>query len=269
MAEKSSHEKWHQMVEALCIERAHFDNVRLAADFCILAGNTHQAAFDAALKNLGNWRKGQHIPHRRNFLLLTQLLLTDTNSEVRSVWERLYQEARQRSGTDPNDPNGDDTPTDMIAKAGPPINSSTTARFIHPPVIAALVASCLFGIALGFGATHALGWGPAAPVVVPGSDIEWRSSVVLRPNDSIVIHGKRGDKCGEQPPPWDVVQTELPKSELGRFADGGLGWRTSRSCGGRTPARAIVFTAATPGEENFTLYGDPIRIRVLPSEGGT
>ena len=94
-----------------------------------------------------------------------------------------------------------------------------------------------------------------------GQRVYWRELSELKVGDSVVIHAKRG-RCGEQPPSWEQVFEYLPESLTGIWSDGGVGYRVSRSCGGATPARAVVFTATRPGEERFMLYEDPITIRV-------
>ena len=101
------------------------------------------------------------------------------------------------------------------------------------------------------------------PVVIDmtGERIYWRELSEVAVGESVVIHGKRG-RCGEQPPSWEETFEVLPELSTGIWSDGGVGYRISRSCGGATPARAVVFTATRPGEERFMLYEDPITLRV-------
>ena len=77
----------------------------------------------------------------------------------------------------------------------------------------------------------------------------------------MIIHGARGNECGEAPS-WDSARILLPSLQTGTLADGGVGTRQSRQCGGRVAARAILFTATAPGTEQISLYGDDIVIRV-------
>jgi hypothetical protein len=58
------------------------------------------------------------------------------------------------------------------------------------------------------------------------------------------------------------VAAELPELEIGTWADGRVGTRYSRKCGGPTPARGIVFKATKAGAAKIDLYGDPVRIEV-------
>jgi len=92
-------------------------------------------------------------------------------------------------------------------------------------------------------------------------EIPYRKSVTLSVGQSAIIHGARGE-CGEAPPTWSRVAERLPIVGLGTFSDGGEGTRHSRSCGGPTPARAVRFTATTPGHEQIELFRDPIDITV-------
>lgn len=67
-------DRWHELFDALCAEQGHFDNARLASVFCTVTKNNGQANYDAALKNLANWRRGVHIPSRKNFLALSKAI---------------------------------------------------------------------------------------------------------------------------------------------------------------------------------------------------
>lgn len=92
-------------------------------------------------------------------------------------------------------------------------------------------------------------------------EIPYLPNVSLEVGQSAIIHGARGE-CGQQAPDWERIASRLPKVATGEFSDGGLGTRSSRRCGGPTPARAVRFTATTPGSEKITLYDDPINIEV-------
>lgn len=90
----ASFQTWHEMLDALCVEQGHMDNLALAEQLCAASGNKTQAAFDTAVKNLRNWRQGVHIPQRRNFLLLGKLLKVDQRAGLRERWNRLYGQAK-------------------------------------------------------------------------------------------------------------------------------------------------------------------------------
>lgn len=255
--------EWHRLFEALCIERGHLDNANLASDYCALTKNKSGTAHESALKSLNNWRQGVHTPSRRNFRILTLLLRIDDAPEVRPHWNRLYEEAQRRTA----------------AAADREPSRSSTAIETHPAPAAAssgrtsrrLAAAAVFlflAVVLALGTldgphTQASAFTQPGPRVIDmtGKLIEAREVVTAKVGQSVVVHGSRG-RCGEEPPGWEEVFAGLPKLSSGVWSDGGVGVRVSRACSGGTPARAVVFTATHPGEERFTLYDDPITIRV-------
>lgn len=258
----TGHDEWWRLFDALCTERGHIDNGRLASGYCELAGKKVDGAYDAALKSLNNWRKGLHTPSRRNFRLLTLLLRIEAGDEALPHWNRLYEEAqRRRPAADPEhaELNG----TGAVSRLSP----SRRGRIAIAVALLVLVA--------GIGVFGPGGWPeprteaaarkkpePGPPVIdMTGERIYWRELSEVNVGESVVIHAKRG-RCGEQPPSWEETFEYLPELATGIWSDGGIGYRVSRSCGGATPARAVVFTATRPGEDRFMLYEDPITIRV-------
>jgi hypothetical protein len=103
--------------------------------------------------------------------------------------------------------------------------------------------------------------GVAACSAAMAENIPYRESVTLSVGQSTIVHGARG-QCGEAPPDWSAVAGRLPMVGLGTFSDGGVGERYSRRCNGTTPARAVRFTATTPGQEQIEMFGDTIDITV-------
>ena len=258
--------EWHRLFDALCIERGHLDNAKLASDYCALTKKKADTAYESSLKSLNNWRQGLHTPSRRNFRILTLMLRIEDAPEALPHWSRLYEEAQRRK---PADGNGDASQT------------ATTPEIDQAPAAASggrtrlrLAAAAVFLVLVAGGAVLALGTfdGPqthAAAFTQPGAQvldmtgqrIEAHEMVAAKVGQSVVVHGSRG-RCGEQPPDWEEVFQGLPPLSNGVWSDGGVGIRVSRACSGGTPARAVVFTATHPGEERFTLYDDPITIRV-------
>ena len=234
------HEHWHELFDALCVERGYLDNLALAEKLCAASGNHSRSAFETAVKNLRNWRGGVHVPQRKNFSLLGRILEIDRPEGLRARWNTLYRASRIRPETNAVPPGG--------------------RRF--PLTWAAAVAGlCVAGIvAAGF----ALWPRDTAPDPVgsyEGVVAEYVRNVSARVGDSMIIHGARGNECGAAPT-WEEAMPLLPELVTGTLSDGGVGTRFSRQCGGRVPARAIVFTATATGIEQITLYGDPIVIRV-------
>lgn len=257
--------EWHRLFDALCIERGHLDSNRLASEYCAITRKETGAAYDNALKSLNNWRQGLHTPSRRNFRILSLLLLVEDRPEVLAHWNRLYDEAQKRKPAD----GGGDRDEDR-ASALPEIAATFVAVSRRRIAAAVLMLIAAGGVVFALGALDepqiyaaADGKPSAGPQVIDmtGQRIEARQLLTLRVGESAVVHGSRG-RCGEQPPSWDEVFTGLPRLSAGTWSDGGIGIRVSRACGGGTPARAVVFTATHPGEEQFMLYDDPITIRV-------
>ncbi len=244
--------EWHELLDLLCIRQGHLDNMALAGHLCAAQGNRTQAAFETAMKSLRNWRQGIHLPQRRNFLLLTAILEIDRHDGLRTRWNQLYAEAKagQATGSPPE------------SKAGPASYApAPSARSVRKPAIA-LVALLLVAAAA---IVHQGGIGPQAIPDAAASmetvQAQYVRNVTVQVGDAVIIHGARGNECGEAPS-WESASMLLPELVTGTLSDGGVGTRYSRQCGGRIPARAILFTATAPGIEQTSLYGDEIHIRV-------
>lgn len=244
---------WHELLDALCADRGYLDNMALAEHLCAATGNRTQASFDAAIKNLQNWRRGVHIPQRKNFLLLGKLLKVDQAEGLRQHWNSLYSQAKSQPLNEPI--GGLVGQTDSVVP-----NRARAAR--GSAIFTGGVATALL---VGLGAF--LAWpGSDETIADPvasyeGIRADYIRSVSVRVGDALIIHGARGNNCGP-PPEWEETVKRLPQLATGTLADGGVGTRFSRQCGGRVPARAILFTATKPGTEQTTLFGDSITISV-------
>lgn len=245
-------ETWHELLDALCVEKGHLDNMALADQLCSATGNTTQAAFDTAVKNLRNWRQGAHIPRRRNFVLLTRILDVGQHPELLDRWNRLYVKAKSGVEDHENDASIEDAPDE----------AASSRRVL------------LIGMALAASAVVVLAawwlWPYRSPAAAPdpaatfeGVQAEYVRNVSVKVGDAVIIHGARGNECGPAPS-WESAKVLLPTLVTGTLTDGGVGTRLSRQCGGRVPARAILFTATEVGTELISLYGDDIHIRVEP-----
>jgi hypothetical protein len=194
------------------------------------------------------------------------MLRVEDTPEALPHWSRLYEEAQRRK---PADSNGDASQASTTPEIDPTPTAASGGRTRRR-----LAAAAVFLLLGAGGAVLALGTldgpqtqasaftQPSAQVIdMTGQRIEAREVVTAKVGQSVVVHGSRG-RCGEQPPSWEEVFDGLPQLSNGVWSDGGVGIRVSRACSGGTPARAVVFTATHPGEERFTLYDDPITIRV-------
>lgn len=232
------HEHWHELFDALCVQRGYPDDLALAEKLCAAGGNPTHKAFETAVRNLRNWRGGIHIPQRKNFSLLGQILEVDRDEGLRARWNALYRESRTKPAT---------------------VETPDASRRFPKPWVVGAVALAIAAVATGF-----VLW-PREAVDPVGSYegvvAEYVRNVSARIGDSMIIHGARGNECGPAPS-WEEAMPLLPEMVTGTLSDGGVGTRVSRQCGGRVPARAIVFTATAAGTEQISLYGDPIVIRV-------
>lgn len=93
-------------------------------------------------------------------------------------------------------------------------------------------------------------------------DIGYRKYVTLKVGQSAVLKGVRSGCEEKVAPTWNRIRSRLPKSRTGAFSDGGAGTVRSKSCKGRVPARAVRFTAKTPGTETLVIYNDGVRVTV-------
>lgn len=92
--------------------------------------------------------------------------------------------------------------------------------------------------------------------------IPFAPSVSLQVGDSMILHGALPADCGAPPQEWSVVHAQLPQLAIGTWSDGGTGVRPSNVCGGLVRARALRFTATTPGKADIQLEDNPITIEV-------
>ncbi|MBU1314752.1 MAG: hypothetical protein KJ947_17265 [Alphaproteobacteria bacterium] len=245
-------ERWHELFDGLCAEQGHFDNARLASIFCTVTRNNGQANYDAALKNLANWRRGVHIPSRKNFLALSKVIDLEGDDGLMDRWNRLYGEARKPAGEDSAEPTTPPVANNDDRKIRSVIYSTRWVSGATMVMVLAVVGAGAYLLHSGY---------YISAEGIRAIDVEYRRSVSLRVGESSVIHGARSD-CGERAPNWEITQSRLPALPIGTWSDGGEGKRYSRACGGPTPARGVVFTATQPGLEQFLLYGDSVTIHV-------
>jgi hypothetical protein len=235
----SNFRQWHELLDAVCIEDGHNDNMALANDLSAALGNRSGEAFEAVQKNLRNWRAGIHLPQRRNFIVLTKVLRINSREGLKEHWRKLYAEARQQ------------TVTETLHSGDPP-----TKKSVLTAAVVVIVAVLMIGAGYLFKADSEV-------VAQEGqmADVEYRKAVKLNVGEFAVVHGARG-KCNEDPPAWEKVLSMLPELDIGYWSDGNVGTRYSRKCGGPTSARGVVFNATGSGQADVTVFGDPVKIEV-------
>lgn len=243
----SSYQHWYELLDALCVEKGYLDNMHLADRLCSASGNSTQVAFETAVKNLRNWRHGVHTPQRRNFLLLGKILKVDRDSGLRRQWNAQYHQAKNKPGKE--------TDQDL----SPPIVK--TARWKIPAMIGGIAGITGAALAAAFVSMPFKADSEAADQGFEGIAAGYLKFVTVKVGDAIIIHGASGNNCGPAPE-WEATKKLLPELATGTLSDGGLGTRYSRQCNGRVAARAILFTATTPGTEKTSIYSDAVTINV-------
>lgn len=259
-------DEWHVLFDRFCNHLGHYDNARLGGDYCARMGKRGEAHFEAAVRNLRNWRSGKHIPRQRNFMILTQMLGVQEQPALLPRWNALY--ARARAADDEtrslNAEDRENPLSEAETEPEPPASPSAVATRNNSRRMDWKTAATGFTFFVcGIVAAEAYRMEPwhwfsslsQPPLIV------WRPHASMEVGESLIIHGDRGD-CGKPPPNWEYVLTRLPVSRIGTFSDGGIVRRNSNFCRGETPARAVTFTATRPGIEEFLVLGDVMRVTV-------
>ena len=242
-------DRWHRLLDELCNHRGHIDNAVLASQLCRRQGRNGREDFNAADKSLRNWRLGRHIPLRRNFMLMSELLGVEDDPELARHWNRLYAAARG-SPMPGNEP--------AAADATAPSSSARLAPrgflWAGAAALAALLAATGFRWLLV---------DPHGNLPMIGYD----ARVEMRVGESRLIHGDRGKCDGTMLPDWNNTSPRVPESRLGSFSDGGLARKMNNYCNAVVPVRAVKFTAREAGTEEMRLLDDFIKIVVRENSG--
>jgi hypothetical protein len=88
-----------------------------------------------------------------------------------------------------------------------------------------------------------------------------KSSIVINVGQSAAIWLVRGD-CGDPAPSYSAATRGLPKSSIGKYADGGTSSRNSDRCKGSVKVRVISFTGTKAGKQTLTVEGQRVRVEV-------
>lgn len=238
--------QWHILLDELCESRGHVDNARLASQLCRRAGKSAQEDFNAAEKNLRNWRLGRHLPLRRNFMILAELLHVSDEPELLRQWNLLYAAARGREV-----PGQQQLATD-ISPVGAEVRRPAAGRRL---LWAGAITMTAVVAVTGF---RWMAADPYRDLPMIGYDARVRMLV----GESRLIHGDRGDCDGGNVPGWGYTMPRVPFSTLGTFSDGGLARKMSNFCNGVVPVRAVRFTARKAGVEEVRLLDDFVKIFV-------
>ncbi len=257
-------QEWSLLFDHLCIERGHTDSGSLASAYCAHTKRKTASNYDSALRNINNWRRGQHLPSQRNFRILSQILAVQVGDERWESWSGLYEKAQRRKrevgATEVIDASPDIVPAQAVVSS---VRRSFRWHIIAAVALAVLVASGVIMLTATWKqSTEAKGPDSGSDAInIAGQYFFSRDRVNAKLGESIIVHGHRG-ACGEQPPSWEDTSSKLPKLTIGIWSDGGVGVRNSDACRGPTPARAVVFTATKQGEGRVSLFGDNLLISV-------
>lgn len=248
---------WHQLFDTLCERAGHHDNAALASAYCALVGRSASGDFEVAQKNLRSWRRGRHLPLRRNAVVLARLLGVEEDAELRRHWNALYVAARREALAETEDPPqgavADETVGAEPAMRADGSSSPLRRRALRRGALAAAVV-----LAVG-GGLHGL-VRDRADDDLPVVNYEARVRMVV--GESRLINANRGDCKRQQAPDWNRTVPRVPMSSLGTFSDGGVAWTPSVFCNDIVLARAVRFTATHAGEEEVELLGSYIKIVV-------
>lgn len=244
--EWNRYDRWHLLFDALCRAQGHQQNAVLASELCARFSRNSRADFDAAKKQLRNWRSGQRLPLKRNVAVLGQLLAIDTDPDLERHWQALYRQAQQRRGAGSSSDARE-------AAAAPRRAESTLSRRVM------LAGAMLLG-GVGLALSPVSSELRAVPSELP--IVNFEGSVRVPLGATVLIHGHPG-KCDGQPPEWDEFAGEIPTTQLGAFSDGGLARKVVRRCTSERVVRGIRFTGTNVGTDGIRLFGDYIRINVV------
>ncbi len=246
---------WHDLFDELCHRAGFYEPAALASRYCEMSDGSGQRQYDAALRNLQNWRSGRHLPRIRSLRILERLLEVERDAAVHARWNELYALA-----ADPNAPASAAQPE----SEGPAERPRWTASL--PGMRAVAAGTLLFVLGVAIGNVWGIGWRPWAAPADSAPIVVYEPEVTMTVGESKVIHAERGD-CGKLPRNWNEVESNLPATALGTFSDGGLARRNSKFCKGHTPARAILFTAHRAGMEELKIEGDFMKVTVIEPQG--
>lgn len=269
--------RWHLLFDELCNRAGYYDDATLASAYCTLTASKGQRQFETAMRNLNNWRSGRHLPRAGNLRVLAKLLNVADDPATHALWSQLY---KQAGDMEAKVGSGLPVPVAPLAVAGARPMTVLARVPYQPSGLPALLSrerlrrkrfsalqAMLGGIvllaagAMAGALVTASGWRPWAGPADHAPIVPFNPVVTMKVGDMRPIYAERGD-CGKLPRDWEMVESDLPSLRTGTFSDGGLARRFSKFCQGLTPARAIVFTATTPGVEEFEIQGDFFKMTV-------
>lgn len=248
----SDFQRWDELFRVVMDNGQYSATGDLAAEICSETAREKQGDLEAVIRNITNWRNGTHVPSRRYFTLLTEVLSVKQNPELLKVWNRLYnQEIKRKSRSKPGSGSTtEDSPASLTeSKSGSFWRQSNT-------ILAAFLV-IVIGTAILWVSNSNDGSGNASTNKIP-----FQPDLVLEIGESATLHGYRS-KCGRGVPSVQETESLLPRDlKHGVLSAGEAGVRYSRTCQDFTPARAVRYQAKSKGIDRFRLFGDEMTVTV-------
>jgi len=241
---------WHRLLDRLCRLRGYASNAGLASELCRKTGRSAERDFQAAEKNLRDWRLGRRVPLRRNAVVLARLLDVDSDPALKRRWDETYRAVLEGgvSGRPARPACG--TPS------GPHAMTSRKALLVSAALPVGLLA------ATGLARLAAPDDTPVDRAGLP--TVAYNARAFLSVGTEKLINGAV-EGCGGAPARWADMALRLPESETGTFADGGLATQMMNGCGKEMVVRAVKFIALRPGVEELKVLDAYFKIEVTPS----
>ncbi|WP_411036051.1 hypothetical protein [Shinella sp. BYT-45] len=251
---------WNVLFDRLCHQRGYPENAELASELCRQMGRSGERDFQAAEKNLRDWRLGKRIPLRRNAAVLSRLLDVDSDPFLRRKWDETYHAVH---GGEERGRAVDLQEAVLGGDGGRPAGGGALTPRTVLFWSAALPAGIL--VATGMNGLAVTGNMPADRAGLP--TVAYNARAFLSVGTEKLIHGAV-EGCGGAPSSWADIVPGLPASKTGIFVDGGLATKMMNGCGEEMVVRAIKFIAIRPGVEELKVLDDYFKIEVTSASAG-
>lgn len=243
---------WSALLDALCRLRGYSENAELASAFCRQQGRAGERDFQAAEKNLRDWRLGRRIPLRRNAAILARLLDVEAEPLLKRRWKETYRALHGGNAASPEQ--------EAPAAKRPPVENGRWLPRMALVLLMAPTAGLLAAIGMNDPAL------PDGAGALP--TVAYNARAFLSVGTQKLIHGVV-EGCDGAPAQWADIAPRLPESRTGILVDGGLATKMMNGCGREMVVRAVKFIALRPGVEELMVLDTYFKIEVSPPPGGS
>lgn len=240
---------WNALFDALCRLRGYRENAELASAFCRQRGCSRERDFQAAEKNLRDWRLGRRIPLRRNAAILAVLLEVEAEPALKRHWDETYRALYGGGAVSGEGESGANSASDD--KARWPLRTAFLLLLALPAglwAVGGMNSSVL----------------PEGAAALP--TVAYNARAFLSVGAEKLIHGVV-EGCDGAPAQWTDIARRLPESRTGVLVDGGLAKQMLNGCGHEMVVRAVKFIALKPGVEELTVLGTYFKVEVTSPLG--